>query len=683
MKSLASGLLHVASGILKDVQMAYPAYGDVVKDIERLTLYSSTRGSGLFVLDLPSLDTILLDGLERGRLVLKGPLTSAVSKRVRVPRLFAGLWLRVFDSQGMLKPDVDVNAIMFLRQLFGFGKRIAGECSPKRLAAALREYHYVDGSLSSPTLAWDSDEIDTDSLAEKVHLLDFLPAPLPLFPEGDSDSARTRLRSVLNRIQQVADLILNEFDDFDSFDHSGGMEGRDDGRIGFRHGPGAVAERTGVVDKYDFQNWSNKLEGSFQFLACGTYAASGLKRPRNHEVASRLQAVPKTAKAPRLIASEPTENQWCQQLMLDFLVTQLKKTFGSTFIDFTDQSKSGEMALRASRDRKLATIDLSSASDRLSCRLIERIFRGNSSILKALHASRTRYIRDNISPGQPFLKLRKFASQGTAVTFPVQTLTFLCIVLGCNIRGRVTWSKINRLRHRVRVFGDDLIVPSTGYADVVEALETLELKVNGEKSFVLGSFRESCGTDAWNGYDVTPCRLASLTSDGPGGRQSIVDTANNLFKKGYWHASVAIESLLPSRVVRHLPVSGPHSGFGGRLSFCGPDLRHLYKRYNERFHRTEYKVWGNTSRRCVRPHALATSAMLQRFTEAADHQRLQKLVEHDERPSGRIITRRISLDFETSAVGIAERVKTKDGLRWEPLYGPYTPWVEFPRRRSV
>jgi hypothetical protein len=86
MKSQESVLLHVVRGILKDVQAAYPAMRGLDLDFERLTLQCQTRGQALFMLDLPHLDALLLEGLECGRLTSKGPLSSVVSKEVKVPR---------------------------------------------------------------------------------------------------------------------------------------------------------------------------------------------------------------------------------------------------------------------------------------------------------------------------------------------------------------------------------------------------------------------------------------------------------------------------------------------------------------------------------------------------------------------------------------------------------------------
>jgi hypothetical protein len=399
---------------------------------------------------------------------------------------------------------------------------------------------------------------------------------------------------ILNKVQEVADLIFSAFDPLDPIAFSSELEMESKG-TGFRHGPGAVAERLKNHEKSRFKNWPHKLQGVFPFEYCGKTAGSSFERPVNHEVAARLICVPKTAKGPRLIAAEPAAHQWCQQLVLRFLFDQCKKNFGSSFIDFRDQNKSGDMVLAASLKRDLATVDLSDASDRLTCWTVERICRTNPSLLRALHAARTRYIKDEISDVPNFLSLRKFASQGTATTFPVMSLVMLCIALGSTLgkKERVTWPKIRELRTKVRVFGDDIIIPTYGYGRLVRAMELLQLKVNVAKSYADGHFRESCGTDGYMGYDVTPVKPETLVADSPASCQAVVDTINNLFNKGLWNASLSAEYLLPPQIRKYLRVVGNNdAGFSGLTSFSGSNEHHLIKRWNHRLHRYEVRVWS-------------------------------------------------------------------------------------------
>jgi hypothetical protein len=666
MKSQVNALLHVSRGILTDATLTYPELKEsLIKDFDRLTLNSQTRGLGLFTLDLPHLESLLLSALEAGRLHLEGPLSTAVSSKAKVPRLFSGLWLRVFEKNSCLKHEVDVNALFFLRQLLVVGKRIEVDCSRDRTLAKVGEYHDIERSLRKPSFTWQCDElrlnrressvsfegqlhsgnrdnyycdlfpddsflhsvsetsesyvdaaIQVTTVEDRPCLDDHLSVHIvqavdyhysgtfdsnSLFPKGTSEKDQeSKLEDIatLNKIQEVADLIFSTFPAFDPIAFSSWIYERGLG-TGFKHGPGAVAERLKQHEKSCFPNWPQKLQNVFPWELCGKTVGAPMEKPTSHEVASRLICVPKTAKGPRLIAAEPTSHQWCQQLLLKFLFVQCRETFGTHFIDFRDQQKSGAMVLKASLDRELATVDLSDASDRLTCWTVERIMRTNPSLLKALHAARTRYIRDEISDEPSFLSLRKFASQGTATTFPVMSLVMLCIALGCTLgsKERVTWARIKELRTKVRVFGDDIILPVHGYGRLVRTMNLLQLKVNMAKSYVNGHFRESCGTDGFKGFDITPSKPKTLVADSPASCQAVVDTSNNLFNKGLWYASRTADDQLPIQVRKYLRIVGPNdAGFSGLSSFSGSDERHLIKRWNTRLHRDEVKVWSISDR---------------------------------------------------------------------------------------
>jgi len=598
MKSQVNVLLHVTHGICKDIRAAYPSLKGLDLDFESLTLLSRTRGLGLFTLDLPNLDAILLDGLENGRLSPNGPLSKRVSKEVKVPRFLSGLWLRVFDCDGCLRPEVDSLAIFFIRQLTCLGKKLATECSDRRIKATVGEYHGIEQRLRFPSCGWSSDDVDFEDGASDRTLCESLAYThsfVPLYPperEEEKRSEGLNLEFLLRRCQQVADLFAEAIGPIDPISFSDELESEGRGS-GFKHGPGAVAERLKNHEKSCFPNWPRKLHSVFPFELVGKTAGSDMERPPNHEVASRLISVPKTAKAPRLIAAEPTAHQYCQQLVLKFLTKKCRRPIIRAFLNFRKQELSAEMVVRASLDRSLATVDLSSASDRLTCWTVERMFRRNPSLLHALHAARTRWIRDDISDSPSFLILRKFASQGSATTFPVQSIVFLIIAIAASVRGPVRWSSIRKLRNQVRVYGDDIIIPSHGYAPLLAIMESLELQVNSTKSYVTGFFRESCGSEAYRGDDVTPVKPKTVVADSPSACQAIIDTCNNLFHKGLWHASDNLLQSLPPHILRGLRIVDQHTvGFSGLTSFSGSYDAHLRRRWNPNLHREECRVWS-------------------------------------------------------------------------------------------
>ena len=726
MKSQANGLLKVAEGVLTDYSLAYPSdKAEVSRDIERLTRLVKERGLSVFLLDLPALDGPLLRGLESGRLILGCALSKRASAKILVPRLFRGLWLRIFDRFGNLLECADPTCIFFLRQLLCLGKKVEVVCSPARTQSVLKEYYHVERDTRSPSLYWGYDDLGSDDSISFDDLFDHRSGDgrslqLEFWREPNSGEEDIRIRTALRRLQRNCDAFSEAIGKFEVEEFLSSIRTHANG-LGFRQGPGAVSDLTSKEYKYDFPTWSDKLGATFPFNRYGSItdafvenlsdeddqrafvfdptresvgegergnsrmvcpilssqteqeseasrsepsgeildpldrtSAAGY-RPSLHEPCSRLLAVPKTAKGPRLIAAEPTAHQWCQQFVKRFLEERLTGLFGENFISFRNQGLSQRLVSKASLDRSLATVDLSSASDRLSCWVVERAFRANPSLLRALHATRTRWTMDavdkTVSPN--YFVTKKFASQGTAVTFPVQSIIFFLVAIsasGFEARGPEDffcnnrfYKPIARYRNKVRVFGDDIILPVHGYELLAKMLHVLGLKVNLEKSFSQGHFRESCGMDCFKGHNVTPIKTTKLEATGPQSRQSLIDYANNLHQAGLWHASKAVESITPGRVLSNLPVVGVGCGGVGRVSYTGNKVDHLRKRWNTELHRFEYRVHATISRVRRKP-TNTLSGLLQYFAEA---------------PSA----------TDKWSHGVPGRPKISDGLRWEPLYG--------------
>jgi len=98
--------------------------------------------------------------------------------------------------------------------------------------------------------------------------------------EASPEQERQRLEDVhlLNQIQKVADLIFGTFDSFDPIVYSDWLFERGEG-IGFRHGPGAVAEKLKQHEKSCFPNWPAKLDRVFPYETCGKTIGSPMGRP--------------------------------------------------------------------------------------------------------------------------------------------------------------------------------------------------------------------------------------------------------------------------------------------------------------------------------------------------------------------------------------------------------------------
>jgi hypothetical protein len=592
MKSLVSNVHTVALAILADVLAAYPPMSvELSRDSTKLSALVMSRGLGVYTLDLPSLDGVLTDLLESGRLVLGTPLTKAVSKRIRVPCLFRGLWLRVVHNDGTLRQEPDPTAISFLRQIFCLGKKLEVPCSPQRQVEAINEFRSIEYQMRSPTLDWGGDApFDSESckLLNFGSLQHHSASPVFAFIEDDTDRLCAADSDLLERLDSICRDVSTRYGLFDSVTYEKSRLSDPMGRAsGTKNGPGAVSDRKGKEEKFIFSNWPEKLQQAFPIDFFGHRPHEVGNTFRNLEHASKLIMVPKTAKAPRLIAAEPSYHQWCQQLVLGFLVDKTPDVFSGKIISFQRQELSHPLVSAGSLDRSTVTVDLSSASDRLSCWAIERAWKSNLSLLNAFHACRTRVIGPSSRVDIDHAHLRKFATMGSALTFPVQTIFYACIALA-SLPGRPRLDdQVRTWGNQVRVFGDDIIVPKEGYAGLMRLLQILGLKVNKRKSFSQAFFRESCGFDAYKGYDVTPIKPRHMDPTTPTGRQSLLDLSNNLHLKGFWRGAQAALTLLPTDTLRFLPVVSSGSGVVAVTSFCKPQDVHLRRRWNARLQRTE------------------------------------------------------------------------------------------------
>lgn len=568
-KSYAEFCLGLYAALLKDCAVHYPALArEFDRDFARLSSAVDAHGVRFFLDTMPAWRKHFDKCLSSGRLTRSNLLHfSCWKKEGTVPRLFRGLVLRVFDLNGDLKPDPDIQAIRMIRQLLGVVRKLKVDCGPRARSDAVSEFIETDLSVREGDLNWNASH---GFFAEDASALSFMELVGEDWRRSESSDAppqgsRLSYEHAL-KIQQVADYISASLGTFNPED------------VRFRHGPGAVSDQSFGVYKYDFKNWSDRLESVFPAVefACANYMAwldSPLyKSPEvesNIELPAKLGAVAKTIKTPRLIASEPTSSQWCQQAIRDFLYTRVASSDVGHFVDFRRQELNGRLALEASYVGSHATIDLSSASDRVSCWHVERLFRRSPDLLEAMWATRSQWIEQRISRNSPELyKLRKFSTMGNATTFPVQSLFFLAIALGTLLYVRnqkVSCRLIRSLgKAEVRVFGDDIIVPEDCAGAMVEALQAFNLKVNVDKTFLNGKFRESCGVDAYGGQDVTTVSVLDLPLRAkPGSIVSSVDVHNNFVTTGWYETAAYIRKTVGRQGIQTIPVVAVGSGSFG------------------------------------------------------------------------------------------------------------------------
>jgi len=596
------------AALLKDVAAYLPTtQREWDRDLLRITTLSQTRGPTVFTMDLPAMGKKLDAALSRGRLDLKGmPCSGPTHSGSMIPRLFRELWIRLFDHSGCLRANIDPNVVLFLRTLLYVGKNYKSECAPRYLFEATKEFSDVESSLPPASPLWDGDGSDVGD-SHYRHLWDMVSTNInePLF------HSELELVPVLDSVQRSADRICRVFSGFDP------------GLLDFKHGPGAVSDLRRGDYKYSFPNWAPRLEFNFPYdFSASTSLEVGGVDPvlgygwDSYEPHSDLKAVPKTMKGPRLIAKESTCMQWVQQGIRNFLYHTVARTWIGRSIDFFSQSPSRDLALQASRDGYLCTIDLKSASDRITCALVERLFRSSPNLLGAMIASRTRFLVQDLDKKLPrVFKLKKFSTQGSALTFPVQSIVFFMICVGVGKHLHPSWS-YDRLGRQVRIFGDDLIIPGEWEPLVERVLETLHLRVNHTKTHVTGRFRESCGMDAFEGYDVSPPYVLSVPVESdPATISSGVAVSNNFFMKGFWHASSFLERSMSNGIRSRMPIVKVSSGLFALRSFSGSRLpSRLRERWNETLQRREVAVLAIFAKPRLRKTE-TVSNLLQYFTE--------------------------------------------------------------------
>lgn len=576
-------------------------------DVTQISRLVESRGLSVLMIDFPEACKVF-DSALSSRFLEWTLLPKVFGKRVP-PRkiLFECLFDRIFNEDGTIRHDVDPNSVFFLRQLLSMFKKVRMVCSDAAIKDEIDTYRRIDASLRSPTLSWTSDSLSVEGSG--VSFLDGYRSSPDMF--SHRDACPKPLLEVLGR---VCDIV------------SSAMPQLDWREIEPRHGPGAVADARTGTDKYLFPHWPRKLDRTFPF----EYFAQSREDLHIeedmfrsiHEPPARLLAVPKTLKAPRLIASQPVSHQYLQGGIMRWLRKNLPSHM-RLCIDFIDQQKSRDAALVASLDESIATVDLSSASDRLSCWVVERVFRRNPSLLEALHATRTRWLVNATKIDERFfLIFKKFADQGAAITFPVQSIVYACIAIASILYekgGKITHKTVYSSARRIRVYGDDIIMPSLAVKSLTLLLAHLELKVNMRKTHVKGSFRESCGVDAYAGHIVSPVYLRDLElGQSAESLGSWVDISNNAYHAGLWNLAAWMMSEIPDKVRKLIPISNQELGCVSlrtyQIGLISPK-----RRFSKTLHRMEILALQVTTKE-VRRRRDTHQSLLQFFIEKKDPQ---------------------------------------------------------------
>jgi len=211
---------------------------------------------------------------------------------------------------------------------------------------------------------------------------------------------------------------------------------------------------------------------------------------------ARLAFVPKDTQTDRTILVEPTINSWFQQGIGRSI---RRKLFDKTGVNLDDNSLNKRLAHLGSLTDDLATIDLSSASDLISTNLVRDLLPDDWFFWLNATRSHRALVRGE------WVELNKFSSMGNGFTFDLESLIFYALSWAAVVSRGLNPFWVN-------VFGDDIVVPTDdGMEDfIVRLFDDCGFTINRSKSYFEGPFRESCGSDYYQGLDVRGVYLKRL-----------------------------------------------------------------------------------------------------------------------------------------------------------------------------
>lgn len=530
-------LLRLSRSLFIDLKRLHPECKGLERDLQTIEARLEYEGDSFATVALPSFGKAFDQGLAGGRM----PSVPGFSRTGAIPKFLWGMLSHIFDPQtGFLLKEPSVEYILSTRQVLYFFKK------------------YLPSGARGLTLANRTvrDFVETDAKCLDPH---------PVYT---------------SRLAVVADFVLLDLDEFQE------LKGR--------HGPGAVAEGLSSNQKWE-ELWSGLLDYDPRLLSLGydilpgdhnTGVGSDSNVPTSN--VARLVTVPKSCTALRTITVEPCLNQFVQQGLNEHLRDSIRRCpILKRSLTLNSQVPNQVLALQGSLSGEWATVDLSSASDLLSLKTVRMAFTYRPRFLSALLGCRTPLVRTS---DKTEVCLKKFAGMGNATTFPVQSIVFALLAICAQHKWtrRPTYREVLHYASRVRVYGDDIIVPSDSMMELGRWMSEFGLKINRAKTFYTGKFRESCGVDAYNGVDVTPCYLQddpTFPPVDPDRVAGVVSTSNQLWLRGYYSAAECLRGMVER--FTHLPLvplDSPGLGWHTRQNV------REYHRWHKTLHRFEVKT---------------------------------------------------------------------------------------------
>lgn len=221
-----------------------------------------------------------------------------------------------------------------------------------------------------------------------------------------------------------------------------------------------------------------------------------------------VTTVPKSWKIRRTINCQPNWNLFLQK-GLGGALRYCARSRGLLYANAQDVQR--KRAREGSVTGLLSTVDLRNASASNTNALISLLVEG--PVYRMLNDFRCTHpwLGDVRSPStwKTGARYHMVSTMGNGFTFELETLLYWALTAAVGEELGHHWSTVT-------VFGDDIICPTDTAKELVEFFQELGLVINPDKSFVDGSFRESCGGHYFEGEDVTPFYLKEPVTDAMG-----------------------------------------------------------------------------------------------------------------------------------------------------------------------
>ena len=491
-----------------------------------------TEGTSFLTITLPAFEKDLLTGITQGQVT--SDLFTGFRRRGGLPAFLSGFLRLLFDSTGKMRQDAPASVLRAVRQVLLLTSKVEIETTEKRRNAAIQAY------------------LDTDAGIEST---------------GPMDEFRRAVRTHLDGYLAEVETRLYREEWFP------------------RHSSGQLATRESYNSRFGFLSWTERLQSVLPYwsdlgLSFRQQAEADVRiLPRDDEPPVRVALVPKTMKTPRVIAMEPVWMQFVQQGILRLLTDTLREPqHRALFRGFwwKDQEPNRRLAREGSVTGDLVTLDLSEASDRVSLSLVEALLGDHKFLRDAVLAARS---ERSVLPNGKSISLKKFASMGSALCFPIESMVFYTI---CQVAAR----RHGLTSTTIRVFGDDIIVEREVAQSVIGLLEAFGLKVNARKSFTTGPFRESCGADWFKGENVGVVKLRHPIPGKPHQVDLVrsgVALHNLLYDAGWFSTADKLRKLMRPALPRTL-YTEPGSPVSAFWSWSEQPIQRSHPRLHRREH---------------------------------------------------------------------------------------------------